>query len=290
MIKQIASWLSTETAEDKEKTKIIVDQIHKEFNTAGEQLAIEAKSLLATLSEKEIKKAERLERLGFVESVTVKGNRENVHLRNLAQKHIKAIERYSVEYPNYKFITEDQVEAICKKYNLICGDVQAYKGFVPEKNLAEMEAFGSVKTADWQGRSIYVTNMTYDTYKDWKPVVNDFLSRRVKVSSPDEWEVGRLLAEHKKIYFPKLKTKWDHISPNELEYVECATSHDLLICAPKKDMNVKGKTKVGFQWLEKKRVTFPDPVVLKPIKGGYLILTAWGDEASDELVVNHKLN
>lgn len=44
------------------------------------------------------------------------------------------------------------------------------------------------------------------------------------------------------------------------------------------------------EWTKAKRVTFPDPVVLKPIKGGYLILTAWGDEASDELVVNQKFN
>jgi len=33
-----------------------------------------------------------------------------------------------------------------------------------------------------------------------------------------------------------------------------------------------------------------DPVVLQPVKGGYLIITAWGDEASDELVVNQKFN
>jgi hypothetical protein len=30
----------------------------------------------------------------------------------------------------------------------------------------------------------------------------------------------------------------------------------------------------------------PDPVVLKAVKDGYLILAAWGDEASDPIVVN----
>ena len=34
----------------------------------------------------------------------------------------------------------------------------------------------------------------------------------------------------------------------------------------------------------------PDPVVLQPVKGGYLILTAWGDEASDPLVINENFN
>ena len=38
------------------------------------------------------------------------------------------------------------------------------------------------------------------------------------------------------------------------------------------------------------RKHIPDPVVLQPVKGGYLIITAWGDEASDEIVVNQKMN
>jgi ABC-type molybdate transport system permease subunit len=34
----------------------------------------------------------------------------------------------------------------------------------------------------------------------------------------------------------------------------------------------------------------PDPVVLQPVRGGFLLVTVWGDEASDELVVNNKFN
>ena len=34
----------------------------------------------------------------------------------------------------------------------------------------------------------------------------------------------------------------------------------------------------------------PDPVVLQPVCGGYLIVCAWGDEASDEIVVNQQMN
>ena len=30
-----------------------------------------------------------------------------------------------------------------------------------------------------------------------------------------------------------------------------------------------------------------DPIVLAKVKGGYLIVTAWGDEATDDLVFNH---
>jgi len=34
----------------------------------------------------------------------------------------------------------------------------------------------------------------------------------------------------------------------------------------------------------------PDPVVLYPVEKGYIIVTAWGDEASDPLVANEQMN
>lgn len=62
----------------------------------------------------------------------------------------------------------------------------------------------------------------------------------------------------------------------------------LQICAPIKYMDIKGLELTEGYKLEKKFI--PDPVVLQPVKGGYLILTAWGDEASDPLVVNQNFN
>ncbi len=58
------------------------------------------------------------------------------------------------------------------------------------------------------------------------------------------------------------------------------------ICAPLKDMEVGSKQKVvGY-----KIQNIPDPVVLQPVRAGYIIVCAWGDEASDEIVVNEKMN
>lgn len=53
----------------------------------------------------------------------------------------------------------------------------------------------------------------------------------------------------------------------------------------------KGKiiTPHGSQ-LDPMSANVPDPVVLQQVKGGYLIITAWGDEASDENVVNQLFN
>jgi hypothetical protein len=70
--------------------------------------------------------------------------------------------------------------------------------------------------------------------------------------------------------------------------VENAT---LNICAPLKDMNVQGYSLKGNRLIK----DIPDPVVtkLKIHKNGtrcHIILTAWGDEASDPAIANEKLN
>jgi hypothetical protein len=57
------------------------------------------------------------------------------------------------------------------------------------------------------------------------------------------------------------------------------------ICAPIKDMDTS-----GMRLINNKLVYIPDPVVLFPVELGYIIVTAWGDEASDENVVNADLN
>jgi len=65
----------------------------------------------------------------------------------------------------------------------------------------------------------------------------------------------------------------------------------LAICAPLKDMETKGYKVQGVRLVQ----DIPDPVVLLPKNHkngveGYLIITAWGDEASDPLVINENQN
>lgn len=60
----------------------------------------------------------------------------------------------------------------------------------------------------------------------------------------------------------------------------------LMICAPVKDIQLSSREKVEGH----KIVQIPDPVVLKPVREGYLIVTAWGIEAEDEEVKNANHN
>lgn len=54
----------------------------------------------------------------------------------------------------------------------------------------------------------------------------------------------------------------------------------LKIIAPKSKLNTKGRRVAGNKLLIK------DPIVLQPVENGYLIVTSWGLESSDPIVVN----
>ena len=64
----------------------------------------------------------------------------------------------------------------------------------------------------------------------------------------------------------------------------CYTDREFLIAAPTKDFNINPSQTVRNYQIEDKPV--PDPVVLAPVQGGFLIVCAWGEEASDPIVTN----
>lgn len=248
----------------------VVEQIHREFNNAGDVLLKEAQEVLKLQSSD---KAKRLESVGFKLAKGVKEGKEQDERRQEAEKLFALINDYAMRYPNNRFITDTQVERICKKYNLVCGPVASYKGFVPEKNLHQIEEFrsrGYPHFADIHEKTIKIHLESMSSKK------------MVKEKYPD------LVVPESKIYWgvPQVTD----VERSWFDRYERIDNQSQRICAPAKDMELSGLKKVGKQWFSLTRVEVPDPVVLQPVKGGYLIVTAWGDEASDEDVVNPKMN
>lgn len=264
-----------------------VVEIHHAFETAGEALLNDAKNILRECDTKSINKGKRLLSLGFKQAKEAIGAMPYLGKGETAKSVFDLVMHYQRHYPNNKFITEKQVEAICKKWNLHCAPIDRFKGFVPEKNLREIEGFRFNK-ADKRPSLIKILSA-------WN--VSGFSSVLIPFSRA--WNIHRNLglklipADH-----PKMRWHGDSLfgvddDGGEIGYVEWFKEYkfdSLMICAPKKDMDLKGLTKIGavFQIGQIKHV--PDPVVLQPVRGGYLIVTAWGDEASDENVVNEKFN
>ena len=223
----------------------IVQEIHNEFNTAADKLLKEANITLETTRIDNENKIKLLNKFGFRQVSEVKEAEKKSDLINISKEQSELINKYKLNYPLNKFITEKQVKAICRKYNLICGEVSKYKGFVPEKNLLEISNFKGIKEED----------ITYYEH-----------------SGKGKKEIS--------------KDEYDSYYSSYSMFVNYVKGDVLSICAPVKDMDTRGMKIVDGYKLQ----NIPDPVVLHPIKGGYLILTAWGDEASDPNVVNEILN
>lgn len=274
------------TIEDNSKVREseLIKRIHRDFDTEVDNILREARVARPTVDIKnDIEdKAKRLKRLGFSNSLSVtelQKLEEERSKRYQEQKKkdelVEAVNYFSFKYPNYKFITEERIQKICKKYGLVYSDVSNYIGDVPEKNIRHIEKF-SIDDKD----KIYEIQL-YPRYSTKSHLVGI-----EKIN-----EIRSILNSSCNFY--------DHhvMKIEGLEYrifnrpsyrPRISSSSPLVIAANIKDFK-KGTVSVNYQLQD-----VPDPVVFHKVcykdTQYYLIVTVWGDEASDELVVNHKMN
>ena len=123
----------------------VVEEIHNEFFQASENLLIEAGNILEKSKTKVIDKGLRLLKLGFKKTSQSTEAEEVKTSLELSVQDKEYVFHYRKNYPFQKFITEAQVQRICFKYNLVCGNVELFKGFVPEKNLIHIFSKGFVE-------------------------------------------------------------------------------------------------------------------------------------------------
>lgn len=273
-----------------------VTEIHHEFETAAEKLLNEAKEHIAEAEKKDVHKVKRLLSFGFRQASQVAETQTAIQKAELFEEQMKLVNYYSLKYPNNKFITEKQVSQICHKYNLVCGAVSRFKGFVPEKNLREIEAF-KLKEED-RIKFLFQITGRLGTNKQFplNEIDESYLTEYGKEYFSDKSAIRYAYITDDSASFAYTSRSYSNplfnskcVVFNGFQYVraDLVDADELQICAPVKDMDLSGMTIAdGYKVIKH----IPDPVVLQRVKGGYLILTAWGDEASDEIVVNQKFN
>lgn len=267
-------------------------EIHHEFETAAEKLLDEANEIINSQPKVNESKINLLKNLGFKQVKEVQEGSEIIAKIELSKEQIELVNYYQQNYPFNKFITEEQVKTICHKYNLVCGNVDRFKGFVPEKNVNEIVNF---KLKEEESNSIIIN---FTPYKSNKQIELILKNAEIRKSNTEYFHIYNRnnQSEYKSYAFQSDNGinfygddlydifGYKHLGSGRFTL----ESNNLKICAPVKDMDISGlELKEGYK-LEKQHI--PDPVVLQPVKGGYLILTAWGDEASDPLVVNQNFN
>jgi len=240
----------------RQSTDSIIEEIHQTFYSEGDVLLKAAQNTIKVETDWSIEeKGRKLISLGFSSAPEAEyykrkcQERLEADTQNRERKVMQdTILYFAQKYPTYKFITEESVIRICRKYNLVYGEVSKYKGTVPSKNLADIDRFK--------------INMNDECYR------STFFSDR------------------------DLYCSFSEIMHRSHKYYEVCP---LEIAAPIKDFNMSKSEIKNFKVVNK-RVSIPDPIVLKPVVSPYdasnrptkhyLIVTAWGLEAKDDDVLN----
>jgi hypothetical protein len=243
-------------------TNDLVKEIHESFFTEVDRLLAEAK--ITPYIDPDLKQGEniykRLVSLGFHNTKTcneVENKAKTLDDINekisINESIVNAITYFSKKYPKYKFITEESVKKICKKYGLVYGIVRKYTGEIPIKNLEEIEAF-KVDDIDISYHIEAQSTTSFNT-----SVTPNVSKKKAELAQGNSHS-------------------WIKIHKASLE-----------IAAPVKDFNLNSTELKDFKLQDIPRHV-PDPVVLQPVIYNdvkyYLIVTAWGLEAEDELVIN----
>lgn len=243
-------------------TKELVEKIHKDFNSELNRILLDYDIKLESEQKYKsiLEKGEVMRKLGFTSAKTAVSSKQEEDEINLAKSNLEALQYFQNKYPLYKFITRESVTSLCMKYDLYCGNSENYIDEIPDKNLKEIENFKIDDKVDgsWLMWSSWGISDTGTNYVDREKV------NLINLTS-------QLIINGLKIVAPLRMFKGGTSFSRESRF----------------------ESRWG-DYVDNKGNLIPDPIVLKPVaykdKEYYLIVSAWGDEASDELVINPKLN
>lgn len=281
-----------------------VEQIHKEFDQAEEKCLQEAEQILQSLNivteDKLENKAKMLKELGFVNSEPVKQydkfaeNQEVIKNKyNATKEQVEFIHYLKTKYPLQKFITVDELERICNKYNLIHAPVANYIKDIPEKNVLEMKNIQNLHEKD---KYIIQYKAIIEFYRNlW-----GYESRYCEESETKKFP-NSIFVNHEYDTFQlrnHLQRKYQitkNLPIDSVKYEKIDKS-GFFIAAPKSHFNLTGldkKSKYGFFNVTVLEVK--DPVVFEYCdKDIVRICSKWGtsDDQSylDSSLVNETLN
>lgn len=198
--------------------------------------------------DEDVNRLKRLHTLGFSKAKQVQPILSDVYNRDDALRTFDLIKDYQQRYPFNKFIDEKSINIICQKYGLVLGDAYAYIGGIPRKNQEEIVNF-RVKCID------------------------TYYRKQVRSSSPPEIiyytkidALGRMLGISKEEF--EMNNDEEMISATMLKVIAPISKFD-------KDYVKFSKLTSGYK-IEPK-----DPIVLQPVRGGYLIVSSWLGDGED---------
>lgn len=248
----------------------VVEKIHAEFNTASDELLKEAKAVLEKESKRDIRGAWLLRLLGFKQAAQVRERKEQHERVAMALSTAKKVQRFSGS--RMKFITPEKVREICRKYDLFLGPVRRFKGFIPPESAREIATL-MFRPGYWMKRIAFRLVYHWQAFVAYAIIgvavgglVATFLvNPRWLFAIP-----AGLLA---------VPAWWSYSENDRAASRRLLRDHPLVIVAPQNAFDTDGLETDRYS--HSLRVAPKDPIVLYRVRGGYLVVTAWGPEAEE---------
>lgn len=241
---------------------ITAEVIQRELVDRSDELITEARALLEQVTAP-TERMTRLVRLGFTSAPEVEEQRE-IDAKFSEHKAIAALyDKYALKYPSLKFIDEATMEAVCKKYGLLLGNLSHYIGKVPDWVLDRIEQCGvNVFMYEFVGYKSAATKMWIRNNR--QPFHPEAVNTNGMFNTRDEAQ--------KAVDATK-----------EGEYAGgFVVEHNLMcIAAPKAEMRLQSNERVDGHRIVR---THEDPIISIRVEGGYCVIAAWGEEGSDPQV------
>ena len=207
-------------------------------------------------------KADFLSKIGFENSIATK------LYSAIAENHDVANEYAEKYLGQYKFILKPQLERVCEKYNLFVRGANFFLGDIPEKNIKDMMNFSIfVKDLPKNSRERFENWLTKYRRRDAWVEESPSHYKGIDLNSKIPIEILQPIGIGDLIKIAAIKNLFD-----ERAFAE---SHARIL----NNTELPARHQVEL-----------DPIVLCETRHGYIIITAWGDEANDELVVNQNHN
>lgn len=255
-------------------------EVHEDID--NEQLFLKKDHNIENFKEK----ATFLENVGFTNSIATK------LYKAVADNH-SVVQSYDMKYNGlYKFILEPQLERICEKYNLFVRRPELFLGDIPESNINDIRNFSVYAEDILDFENVPVRRVR----NEFTNTFGNYLDSSGDVINPhSDWMARYDVKLRKFTNYDSFFTSFSDIKI-PIEHLHHFGLGDCITIAAVEDLfdtrafEVSRERIIGKTELQPKNQVDLDPIVLCQTKHGYIVVTAWGDEANDELVVNQKMN
>lgn len=259
-----------QVTETKPQVVYSATEIHMAFTLMALAYMKEWKS--DVINEKEMKRNQMLKELGFTSSKSFQDSEEAI----APSVKRKVFNWYSERFPNCLFLKVKDFVALLQIYNLVCGELEAYKGEIPDENLEEIitvkETLEKCKNENTYSNK-YTDENTIEIAEWWggcRPRSCKYLY------SEGEWGLWNRLTEDEYDNLIDKNGRYPFYG-NDLKQFD---NTELFIAAPAQDMEGR---------ISDFHIKSEDPFVFQLFPYGVVIYSKWGDEANDPMLEENKL-